>query len=132
MHQGLRWTDVAWIALGGAVGSAARYLFSWWTMRIMGAAFPYGTLGVNLLGSFTIAAVMELAAGSAGFSTSARLALTAGLLGGFTTYSAFAFETLRLIQQGAYGGAAGYHAITSLGCLLACALGSVGARWLIA
>ena len=78
-----------WICLGGAVGTGARYLLSGWLLRWLGPAFPYGTLAVNVLGSFLMGVLMHLALSTGSFSPTLRLTLTTGVLGGFTTYSTF-------------------------------------------
>ena len=92
------------IAAAGALGTAARYLLGIWIVQRLGGGFPYATVAVNLAGCFLIGAAIP--AGMAhGWSDTARLALTVGLLGGFTTYSSFNHETIRLIQTGAPGAA---------------------------
>ena len=110
-----------WVCLGSALGGGLRYLASEWALRVWGPAFPVGTVGVNLLGSFALAALMG--AGADGWSPSLRLALTTGLMGGFTTYSTFNFDTFRCLQQGAYGAAFLHVVVTLAGCLLASAAG---------
>jgi protein CrcB len=119
-----------WICLGGAAGTAARYWLGGWAPRVLGAALPWGTLAVNVLGSFLIGAVMHVGLTTELLSPTLRIALTVGVLGGFTTYSSFSFETLRLLQDGAWALALLYVAGTLLGCLGACALGFGVARWL--
>ena len=116
------------ICLGGALGTGARYLISCWSLKLMGPAFPYGTLAVNLLGSFLIAALMYMGTEAALLSETTRLFLTTGILGGFTTYSAFSYETLRYFQVGSWHVALLYVVATVLGCLAACLLGWTGAR----
>jgi CrcB protein len=91
------------VCLGGALGSGARYLVSLW-------AFPYGTLIVNLVGSFLIGIFMQL-----GMSSNLRLALTTGVMGGFTTYSAFNYEATQLAMLPALA----YVGATVIGCLVA-------------
>ena len=83
-------------AAGGA-GSAARYLVG---LAVGPRAFPYATLIVNLVGSFLIAFVVELAAVRRDVPINLQLALTTGFMGGFTTYSAFNFETTKLVLDG--------------------------------
>jgi CrcB protein len=95
-----------------------------------GPDFPRGTLLVNLVGSFLIAVVLELALRTAAISPNVRLFLATGILGGFTTYSSFNYETLHLVQDGAFAYALLYVAATVVGCLLAGALGLVTARLL--
>jgi len=115
------------VFLGGGVGSAARYLISVSLARALGA-YPLGTLVVNLAGSFLMACSMHLFSQGA-LSPSARVLLTTGFLGGFTTYSSFNYETTQLFQTGFTGLAALNWAVTNVGCLLAGLLGLwLGAR----
>jgi len=112
----------------GAVGCGVRYLVSMWAGERLGTAFPYGTLIVNILGSFAIALVLELSIRIAAFSPNLRLALTTGFMGGLTTYSSFNFESTTLLTSGhALRGIANI-AITVLGCLAAGLLGIALAR----
>ena len=120
-----------WICLGGAAGTGARYLLSGWLLRLAGPVFPWGTLAVNLLGSFLLGFLMQTAATTEILRPTLRLALTTGVMGGFTTYSTFNYEMLRLLQEGAWTLAAANLAATVLGCLLAGLLGMAGARWLL-
>jgi CrcB protein len=105
----------AWVALGGAAGSLARYgVYRMWPMTPGG--FPVPTLTVNLLGSFTIGLLYMYVAARGGGAENARLFWMTGVLGGFTTYSAFALESV-LLGLSATGIA--YMAITIAGCLAA-------------
>jgi CrcB protein len=121
-----------WICLGGAIGTGARYALSGWLLKALGASFPYGTLAVNVLGSFLVGSVMYAGLEAGMIPPTLRVALATGVLGGFTTYSSFSYETLRYIQEGAWLVAALNLAATFLGCLAACFLGWTGARWLLA
>ncbi len=108
------------VAIGGALGAVARYLTGLGAVRIMGAAFPYGTLSVNVVGSFAmgVLAVLLMAKGGARFSP----VLMTGLLGGFTTFSAFSLEAVSLWERGAVGAAAVYvtaSVVLSIAALLA-------------
>jgi CrcB protein len=114
-----------WVGLGGALGSIARYHVGALTTRRW-PGFPWGTLAVNVVGSLALAIVMALALRGR-LDDTARVALAAGVLGGFTTYSTFNYETIALAQAGAWGKAAIYVAATVLGCLAAGAAG-----WLLA
>jgi fluoride exporter len=117
-----------WVCLGGAAGTAARYLVSGWALALLGAGFPWGTLVVNAIGSFLIGAVMHVGLATRLVSPTARIALTSGVLGGFTTYSAFNYETLKLLQDRAWPAAFGNVAAMLLICLLAGAAGLGVAR----
>ena len=90
-----------WICAGGAVGTGVRYLLSGWTLLLLGTAFPWGTLAVNVLGSFLVSALMHVALATKMIPPTLRLALTSGVLGGFTTYSTFNYETLEYLREGA-------------------------------
>jgi CrcB protein len=97
-----------WVALGGALGSVARYGCSLAAMRWLGTAFPWGTMFVNVTGSFTIGLLAALVAadGRPLLGADARAFAIVGLLGGFTTFSSFSLETLNLARSGALGAAA--------------------------
>jgi len=112
----------------GAVGTGARYLLGGWAQRALGTGFPYGTLIINALGSFFIVIIMYLGVERGVISPDLRLTLTTGLMGGFTTYSTFNYETIRLFQNGALGLGALNIAATVLVCLLAGGLGVLVCR----
>ena len=122
---------VLWISLGGAVGTAARYLLSGWLLRALGPAFPYGTLAVNLIGSFCVGLIMQVGVATPLLSPTVRLALTTGVMGGFTTYSTFNYETLQYLQEGAWGLAGLNVFATLVTCLIAGALGVAAARLVV-
>ncbi len=90
-----------WICIAGAVGTGARYLLGDWILRQTGPLFPWSTLIINALGSFLLGAIMQVALSVEGFDPTLRVALTTGLMGGFTTYSTFNYESLRLFEEGA-------------------------------
>ena len=118
-----------WICLGGAIGTGARYLLSGWLTRI-NPAFPWGTLAVNLIGSFLIAVILQVSFTTETISPTLRLFLTTGIMGGFTTYSTFNYETLRAFQEGnSWVGFLNLGA-TVLGCLTAGILGTWSGRLL--
>jgi CrcB protein len=117
-----------WICVGGAAGTAARHLLTLWANERFGTSFPYGTLAVNLIGCFVISLVVQAAAAGE-WPATLRLALVTGALGGFTTYSAFNHETLRLFSQGNGGLAVTYVGATLVGGLLSGWLGLVVARF---
>ena len=123
---------VLWVALGGALGSVARYAISGVAVRWLGAGFPYGTLFVNVTGSFTIGLLAALVAadGRPSLSADARAFLLVGVLGGFTTFSSFSLETLNLARSGALGPAVLNVAGSVALCLAAVSLGFASAGWL--
>src|SRR5262245_46743492 len=116
-----------WICVAGALGSGARYLIGLWAGHRFGASFPYGTLIVNVSGCFLIAALMHLAMVN-GWPVTMRAALTIGFLGGYTTYSSFNFETMRLMEEGAVATALANVILTLLCGFAAGWLGLVVAR----
>ncbi len=88
------------VAAGGAMGSLLRYWIGLGVHHLLGRGFPYGTLTVNVIGSFAIGVLYVLLAERAS-TPELRALLITGFLGGFTTFSAFSIETLLLIEQGA-------------------------------
>ena len=109
----------------GALGCGTRYLVAQW---LGDRAFPYATLLVNLVGSFLITLVIELALGRADFPPNLRLALTTGFMGGLTTYSSFNHESLALVLDGNVLRGFAYVAVTLVGCAVAGLLGLIVAR----
>lgn len=88
------------ICLGGAIGTGARYLVSGWVLAAFGISFPYSTLTVNVVGSFLIGIIMHLGLNTEIVPPTARIVLATGLMGGFTTYSSFNYETVQYFQDG--------------------------------
>ena len=107
------------VAFGSGLGGAARLWVSTLVGRGAGTAFPWGTLAVNVSGSFLLSFVMQIALATDAISPELRLALTTGFLGGFTTYSTFNYETMALLREGAWQIAAVNLAATLLLCLAA-------------
>jgi CrcB protein len=107
------------VCAGGAIGSGARYLVGSWAVAAWGTEFPWGTLAVNLTGSFLISVIMDLGLEVGVVGPDLRIFLAVGVMGGFTTYSSFNHETLALAQRGQWGLAAGYVGVTLLGAWVA-------------
>ena len=118
------------VALGGALGSVLRYGAAVLAVRWFGPEFPWGTLAVNLIGSFLIGIVNELAADALVLGPEARLFLATGVMGGLTTYSAFSYESARLMQAQAWTTAWIYVLVTTVACVGLCLLGIAAARGL--
>lgn len=115
--------NLFWIGIAGGLGSITRYLTSGLALRFFGMAYPYGTLSVNVLGSFLMGLIVEFSLASSSISPTLRLVLTTGFLGGFTTYSSFNQETIQQIQSGDYQKAFLYIMMTLVFCLAAGYLG---------
>ena len=98
-----------WLAVGfgGALGASARYGTGLIVNRLLGAGFPWGTMGINIIGSLAMGLLMAWLMKRAG-SDVLRLFLATGFLGGFTTFSAFSLDFANLIERGAFTGAGIY------------------------
>jgi fluoride exporter len=120
------------VALGGAIGSSLRYLVATVALAWLGPALPWGTLVVNLAGSFAIGLVQPLATESLVLGEETRLFLTTGVMGGLTTYSAFSYETVRLMETGAWIPACLNVVVTTVACLTLCYIGLTTGRLLLA
>ncbi|MBM3880888.1 MAG: fluoride efflux transporter CrcB [Verrucomicrobia bacterium] len=117
--------DYLWVGLGGALGSIGRFWLSGWAASRFGETFPWGTLLVNLSGSFVIGLLATLTApeGRWWVTPSTRQFIMIGVLGGYTTFSSFSLQTLTLAQEGEWG-RAGVYVLASVGlCLAAVWLG---------
>jgi CrcB protein len=119
------------VCLGGAIGTGLRYVTGGLAARWLGADFPYGTLIVNVVGSFLIGLIHEIGTTTPIISESTRLFLTVGIMGGLTTYSAFSYETVRLAQSGAWGHAWINVLATTALCLAVCFLGMATGRLVV-
>jgi fluoride exporter len=93
-------THILLVATGGAFGSVLRYLVGLWTLRSFGPSFPWGTLIVNVTGSFLIGVFAEVIARKLGASAEMRVFLITGILGGYTTFSAFSLDAITLMERG--------------------------------
>jgi CrcB protein len=89
------------VFIGGGMGAMFRYLLAGWIYRVIGSDFPYGTLVVNILGCFVIGLFLTMAEDRFLISPSVRTFVAVGVIGGFTTFSTFNFETLELLKDGA-------------------------------
>ncbi len=109
-------------------GSVGRYWLSGWIARYSGSAFPLGTLGVNVLGSFALGLIMALSLERDLLGPSARTLLAVGFCGGFTTMSTFSYETLALLREGGTVAAAANMGATMFACLLGVWIGDACGR----
>ncbi len=109
--------------LGGFIGSALRYWTSVLSYQFFGQEFPYGTLIVNIIGCFLIGLLMTIFEERFLVSPNLRIFLTIGILGGFTTFSTFSYETVALLKEGSY--LIGFENIifSLVGCLAATTVG---------
>jgi len=96
------------IAVGGAIGAVARHLVNVQAAALMGFGFPWGTLTVNILGSFLMGVLVETSALVWSADSAVRAMLAVGVLGAFTTFSTFSLDTIVLYERGQMGLAAGY------------------------
>ncbi len=119
------------ICLGGAIGTAARYLTALGAASLFGTAFPFGTLIVNVVGSFLIALIMQIGSTTELISADMRMMLTTGVMGGFTTYSTFNYETTGYFREGAWLLGVANIGVTVLGCLAAGVAGLACARLIV-
>ncbi|MBP8001045.1 MAG: fluoride efflux transporter CrcB [Chloroflexi bacterium] len=117
------------IAMGAAAGANARYLVGLWAGNRLGADFPYGTLIVNVIGSFILGFLLNLGTGRLQLSPEARLLLAVGFLGAFTTFSSYTVESLNLFREATlWRGLLNITANNLVG-LLGAILGATLARW---
>ena len=114
--------EVLVVAAGGAIGAVARHLVYVLTNSVLGPGYPYGTLVVNILGSFLMGVLVEGSALAWTISPQLRLFLVVGILGAFTTFSTFSLDVAVLYERGRLGQVAGYvlaSVICSVGSLFA-------------
>ncbi len=120
--------QILYIGLFGGLGCVARYLASNLTYQVMGRSLPYGTLLVNVVGSFLLGLLMTLGLRSAIIPAQVRIGLTVGFMGGFTTFSTFSYETLRLLEEGSLWQAGANVLLNIVLCLVSALAGAVVAR----
>ncbi len=120
-----------WIALGGALGSVARYWIALWALPLS-RSLPWGTIGINIAGSFLIGffGTLTLEGGRHPAPEWARLFVMVGICGGFTTFSSFSLQTLDLLRGDAWGRALANVGVSVLLCLAAVSMGHAAAAQL--
>ena len=116
-----------WVAIGSALGGMARYGFGLFASRMWGDAFPWGTIIINIVGSFVIGffGTLTIPDGPMPASVGMRTFVMVGICGGFTTFSSFSLQTLSLARDGSFVGALANIAISVVLCLAAVTLGHV-------
>ena len=105
-NRPLFYVNLLLIAIGGALGSVARYLFSLFVLRASGSLFPLGTFAVNVVGCAVFGGIIGAAEQRSVLSPEARAFLLVGVLGGFTTFSSYAYESFALLRDGQWLAAA--------------------------
>lgn len=120
------------VALGGALGSVCRFLVGPAIQRAFGFSFPFGTLFINIVGSFILGVVAEIAIEGGPLSPNGRAFIGIGFCGGFTTFSAFSLETVALFEGGQVGRASAYVMASVVLSVTAALLGLVAARQVLA
>jgi CrcB protein len=121
------------VAAGGATGAVARYLLGTAALRAFGPGWPYGTFAANIIGGFLMGALVGYLAHRGGVEQERlRILLGVGVLGGFTTFSAYSLELARMIESHAYGQAAVYGAASVVISVTVLFGGIILARWMFA
>ncbi|MBK8817041.1 MAG: fluoride efflux transporter CrcB [Methylococcaceae bacterium] len=119
------------VALGGSFGAVFRFLVSTGIYQWLGRGFPYGTLAVNIIGSFLLGLLTEaLVVQRISFAHDYRFAILVGFIGAFTTFSTFSLETFYLIEQGSFTKAIGNILVSVTACIVAVWLGLLCSRGL--
>ena len=111
-------SPLLYVMVGGAVGSGARYLTGRAMLSLLGPDYPFGTLAVTLIGGLLMGVLVGVLARNDA-SEHWRLLLAVGVLGGFTTFSAFSLEVVTMIERGAFGVAFGYVLVSVIGSIAA-------------
>jgi len=118
----VNWIFILAVAVGGALGSVMRYLVGIGAGRLFGTDFPWGTLIINITGSFVMGLLAGLFATRWNLPQATRIFLTVGICGGYTTFSTFSLDTFYLIERGEFAATAAYmigSAVLSVGALVA-------------
>ena len=115
--------NVLLVAIGGGIGAALRHLVNMAAVRLVGMSFPWGTLAINIAGCFVMGVFIEVLARRFNASNELRLFVATGILGGFTTFSAFSLDFAVLWERGGELPAVAYAVASLLGSLLAVFLG---------
>lgn len=113
--------SVVLVALGGALGASGRHLLGHWTFKTFGPGYPYGTFAANVLGGFLMGVLVGWLAFKVSGGENMRLFLGVGLLGGFTTFSAFSLDAVRMLETKNYTQFVGYvggSVVLSIGALM--------------
>ncbi len=121
-----------YIAFGSALGGVLRYLLGGLIQRTTAGTFPIGTLVINITGSFLLGLLYRYSADSAAITPEIRAMLTIGVCGGYTTFSTFSYETVRLLEDGEIGRALAYVGLSVIIAVAATMLGIVAGRELLA
>jgi len=116
------------VSVGGAIGSGARYAMTTSIERVLGSGFPWWTMGVNVLGSLLMGAIVGGITLKFGLSQGGRAFLTAGVLGGFTTFSAYSLDVVNLFERQQYWSMAGYAVGSVVLSILALVVGFLSVR----
>lgn len=115
--------NVFLVAVGGAIGASLRHLANLASVRLLGPNFPWGTMAINVAGSLAMGVFIELLARRFNASNELRLFIATGILGGFTTFSAFSLDFAVLWERGALVSAFGYALVSVVGSIIALFVG---------
>lgn len=119
---------IFYLGIFGGMGCVARYMVSGWVYSLAGKALPYGTLAVNVIGSLLLGLIMEGSLRSTLLSPELRFGITVGFMGGFTTFSTFSYETVRLLEEGSMVAAGANILLNVTVCIAAALIGIYLAR----
>lgn len=120
--------QLIYIAVFGALGCLSRYFVSGWVYDLIGRGLPYGTLAVNAIGSLLLSLLMEGGLRSAMLPVEVRMGIATGFMGGFTTFSTFSYETMRLLEDGSFLAAGANILLNVIVCVTLAGLGVYLAR----